>query len=71
MTLTPRQAEILAYIKYAIAVHAMPPTRAAIANRFGFKSPNAAEEHLRALQRKGFIELIPNISRGIRVKVAA
>ena len=46
----------------------MPPTRAEIARTLGFKSPNAAEEHLRALQRKGVIDLIPGASRGIQLK---
>ena len=46
----------------------MPPTRAEIAEKFGFKSANAAEEHLRALQRKGAIDLIPGASRGIQLK---
>jgi repressor LexA len=46
----------------------MPPTRAEIARELGFKSPNAAEEHLRALQRKGVIELVPGASRGIQLK---
>jgi len=46
----------------------MPPTRAEIAEAFGFKSPNAAEEHLRALQRKGAIDLVPGASRGIQLK---
>ena len=46
----------------------MPPTRAEIARELGFRSVNAAEEHLRALQRKGVIELLPGISRGIRLR---
>ena len=46
----------------------MPPTRAEIAAALGFKSPNAAEEHLRALERKGVIELLPGASRGIQLK---
>ena len=53
--LTPRQTEILRLIQRAIAETGMPPTRAEIANELGFKSPNAAEEHLRALARKGVI----------------
>ena len=48
----------------------MPPTRAEIAEQLGFRSVNAAEEHLRALQRKGAIELLPGTSRGIRIKDA-
>src|SRR5215470_10133277 len=66
--LTPRQTEILRLIQRAIAETGMPPTRAEIANELGFKSPNAAEEHLRALARKGVIALVPGSSRGIRLK---
>ena len=66
--LTPRQREILKLIQEAVADSGMPPTRAEIAEAFGFKSPNAAEEHLRALQRKGVIDLIPGASRGIQLK---
>lgn len=66
--LTPRQREILRLIQETIYDSGMPPTRAEIAEAFGFKSPNAAEEHLRALQRKGVIDLIPGASRGIQLK---
>jgi repressor LexA len=66
--LTPRQREILKLIQEAVADSGMPPTRAEIAEAFGFKSPNAAEEHLRALQRKGVLDLIPGASRGIQLK---
>ena len=66
--LTPRQAEILAMIQEFIAETGMPPTRAEIARELGFKSANAAEEHLRALQRKGVLELVPGASRGIQLK---
>jgi len=66
--LTPRQAEILLFLQEFIDTTGMPPTRAEIARRLGFRSVNAAEEHLRALQRKGVIELIPGTSRGIRLK---
>ena len=66
--LTPRQSEILDLIQDFIDETGMPPTRAEIARSLGFRSANAAEEHLRALQRKGAIELIPGTSRGIRVK---
>lgn len=65
--LTPRQAEILALIQEYIYDEGYPPTRMEIAEAFGFRSPNAAEEHLRALERKGYIELLPGSSRGIRV----
>ena len=65
--LTPRQAEILELIKCNIAETGMPPTRAEIDKRLGFKSANAAEEHLKALAKKGCIEIIPGTSRGIRL----
>ncbi len=65
--LTSRQAEILELIQTAIEETGMPPTRAEIAAELGFRSANAAEEHLRALQRKGAVELIPGVSRGIRI----
>ena len=68
--LTPRQQEILELIRDTTADTGMPPTRAEIAAALGFKSPNAAEEHLRALQRKGMLELIPGASRGIRLSEA-
>ena len=66
--LTPRQSQILNMIQEFIADSGMPPTRAEIARELGFKSANAAEDHLRALKRKGVIELIPGASRGIRLK---
>ena len=66
--LTPRQKEILEMIQEFISDTGMPPTRAEIARQLGFKSANAAEEHLRALQRKGALELLPGASRGIRLK---
>ncbi len=65
--LTPRQAEILALIRDAIESTGFPPTRAEIAQAFGFRSPNAAEEHLRALARKGVIEIQDGAARGIRL----
>lgn len=67
LKLTPRQAEILAFIKQCLEDHGYPPTRAEIAQKLGFKSPNAAEEHLKALARKGAIEMTPGASRGIRI----
>ena len=67
MSLTPRQAEILDLIRRHLADTGFPPTRAEIARRLGFRSANAAEEHLRALARKGAIELLPGTSRGIRL----
>lgn len=66
--LTPRQKEILEMIQEFIDENGMPPTRAEIARELGFKSANAAEEHLRALQRKGVLELLPGASRGIQLK---
>lgn len=65
--LTTRQQQILDLIQSAIAHSGAPPTRAEIAAEFGFKSANAAEEHLRALARKGVIELRGNTARGIRL----
>lgn len=67
LKLTPRQAEILAFIKQCLEDNGYPPTRAEIAVKLGFKSPNAAEEHLKALARKGAIEMTPGASRGIRI----
>ncbi len=66
--LTPRQKQILELIQDVIYETGMPPTRAEIARELGFKSANAAEEHLRALQRKGVLDLIPGASRGIQLK---
>jgi len=66
--LTPRQKEILHMIQEFIAEYGMPPTRADIARELGFKSANAAEEHLRALQKKGVLDLVPGASRGIQLK---
>jgi repressor LexA len=66
--LTPRQKQILEMIQEFICDTGMPPTRAEIARQLGFKSANAAEEHLRALQRKGVLELLPGASRGIQLK---
>jgi repressor LexA len=66
--LTPRQQEIFELIQRAIARTGAPPTRAEIATELGFRSANAAEEHLQALARKGVIELVGGTSRGIRLK---
>ncbi|HXH55473.1 MAG TPA: transcriptional repressor LexA [Gammaproteobacteria bacterium] len=65
--LTKRQQEILDLIQSHIHAAGSPPTRAEIAKTMGFRSPNAAEDHLRALARKGVIELVPGTSRGIRL----
>ena len=66
--LTARQQQILDLIQTAIARTGAPPTRAEIAAELGFKSANAAEEHLKALARKGVIELVSGTSRGIRLR---
>ena len=65
--LTPRQNEVLELIKECMQQTGMPPTRAEIAMRLGFKSANAAEEHLKALARKGVIHIMPGTSRGIQL----
>jgi repressor LexA len=66
--LTARQQQILELIQSAISRTGSPPTRAEIATELGFKSANAAEEHLQALARKGVIELVSGTSRGIRLR---
>ncbi|WP_151446493.1 transcriptional repressor LexA [Lacisediminimonas profundi] len=65
--LTERQEQILNLVKAAIEKTGFPPTRAEIATELGFRSANAAEEHLQALARKGAIEISPGTSRGIRL----
>lgn len=65
--LTTRQQEVLDLIRDHITQTGIPPTRAEIASRLGFRSPNAAEEHLKALARKGAIEIVSGASRGIRL----
>jgi repressor LexA len=65
--LTNRQQQIYDLIKVKIQDTGMPPTRAEIAKFFGFKSANAAEEHLKALAKKGYIEMLAGTSRGIRL----
>lgn len=65
--LTERQQRVLDYVRSAIEETGFPPTRVEIAKDLGFRSPNAAEEHLKALARKGSIEMIPGTSRGIRI----
>ena len=67
MKLTARQQEILDFIRNTVEVLGAPPTRAEIAQAFGFASHNAAEEHLRALAKKGLIVLEPGSARGIRL----
>ena len=65
--LTKRQSDVLETIREFISETGFPPTRAEIARRLGFKSPNAAEEHLKALCKKGAIEMLSGASRGIRL----
>ncbi len=67
MKLTARQEQILELIRACIAESGMPPTRSEIAQALGFSSANASEQHLRALAKKGVIELLPGASRGIRI----
>jgi repressor LexA len=67
--LTARQEEVLQLIKNTMLNTGMPPTRAEIARELGFKSANAAEEHLKALARKGVIEILPGTSRGIKLNI--
>jgi len=66
--LTSRQAEVLQMIADFLQATGFPPTRAEIAKQLGFRSPNAAEDHLRALERKGYIEMLPGASRGLRLR---
>ena len=66
-SLTDRQQQVLDLIRSYLAATGYPPTRADIARELGFRSPNAAEEHLRALERKGMIEMTAGASRGIRL----
>jgi repressor LexA len=65
--LTARQNQVLEFIRNHLECNQVPPTRAEIAQGLGFRSPNAAEEHLKALARKGAIIMIPGASRGIRL----
>ena len=65
--MTDRQRQVLDLIKAYINETGMPPTRADIAGELGFRSANAAEDHLKALAKKGFIEIVPGTSRGIRL----
>ncbi len=65
--LTDRQAEVLKLIRDQTEISGFPPTRAEIAQIMGFRSVNAAEQHLRALQKKGVIEILAGASRGIRL----
>jgi repressor LexA len=67
MKLSRRQTEILDYIQARVESDGLPPTRAEINRHFGFSSPNAAQSHLRALEKKGAIRLNPRLARGIVV----
>ena len=67
LTLTARQQEILQFIRQFMDAEGFPPTRAEIARALGFRSVNAAEDHLKALVRKGAITVLPGTSRGIRL----
>src|SRR5258708_36825991 len=71
MELTHRQTQVLDFIRRHLRRHGAPPTRAEILAHFGFRSPTAAEDHLRDLQRKKVIEVVPGASRGIRLSEAA
>src|SRR2546429_9980332 len=66
--LTERQAEILRLVRELTESSGFPPTRAEIARSMGFRSVNAAEQHLRALEKKGAIDMLSGASRGIRVR---
>ena len=66
--LTRRQEEILNLIKEWVETTGSPPTRAEISQHFGFSSPNAAEQHLKGLAKKGVLDLVPGVSRGIQLK---
>ena len=65
--LTPRQKEVLAFIKAYASANGYPPTRAEISRDFGWSSANAADEHLQALAKKGAVFLTPRIARGIHI----
>ena len=67
LALTPRQQQVLDVIQQSIHATGFPPTRAEIAQQLGFKSANAAEDHLRALERKGVLEIAAGSSRGLRL----
>src|SRR5258705_9743093 len=66
-TLTERQQQVLKFIRDCIASDGLPPTRAEIAQALGFSSPNAAEQHVKALVNKGVLEWVPGASRGLRL----
>ncbi len=68
LRLTPRQRQILDWIRGYLETTGMPPTRAEIAGGLGFSTPSSAEDHLQALARKGVIEMIPGAARGLRLR---
>jgi repressor LexA len=70
-TLTPRQQQVLKTIERLIQQHDRPPTRGEVAQAMGFRSVNAAVDHLRALARKGYVDIQPNVARGIRLAHAS
>jgi repressor LexA len=63
--LTARQKQVLKFISEFIDKHKFPPTRAELSAHFGFRSPNAAESHLRALEKKSVIGIERGAARGI------
>lgn len=65
--LTIRQSQIFKYIKRYMAKHGYPPTRAEIREQFKFKSNNAVTDHLKSIEKRGWIKIIPMISRGIKI----
>ncbi len=67
LKITAKQQQILDFITTCLQTNGAPPTRTELCLHFGFRSPTAADDHLKALSRKGLIELIPSVSRGIRV----
>ena len=69
--LTPKQFAVFKFIRDQISTSGVPPSRKAISDHFGFSSPNAAESHLRALERKGLISTMPHQARGIRLEVTS
>ncbi|MBI2381067.1 MAG: repressor LexA [Gammaproteobacteria bacterium] len=68
--LTARQAQVLGFVRDYVHAHGMPPTRGEIAKALGFRSANAAEQHLRALARKAVLRLLPGTARGICLDIA-
>jgi len=65
--LTPAQSRVLGFIRSHMATNGYPPTQAEIATAMSYSSPNAVRDHLFAIQRKGFIQLMPHTARGIRL----